>query len=55
MATAELARVFGVSSSTIKNWRKKKIIKPRVEIGSVVRFDVDECAQRLEGCGRRPT
>lgn len=42
-----LAANFGVSRSTVKNWRSRQIIKPCVSIGNVVRFDLLECERKL--------
>lgn len=47
----ELASIFGVSRSTVKNWRARRIIKPCVAIGGVVRFDPAECKRKLAEFG----
>ncbi|WP_083530901.1 helix-turn-helix domain-containing protein [Methylobacterium sp. AMS5] len=47
----ELASIFGVSRSTVKNWRARRIIKPCIAIGGVVRFDPSECKRKLADFG----
>lgn len=50
-----LAANFGVSRSTVKNWRSRRIIEPCVSIGNIVRFDLAECERRLAALSRKTT
>lgn len=50
-----LAANFGVSRSTVKNWRSRRIIEPCVSIGNIVRFDLAECERNLAALSRKST
>lgn len=50
---ADICKIYKISIVTAKRWRRDGIIVPVVEVGSVIRFDLDETARRLRG--PRPT
>jgi phage terminase Nu1 subunit (DNA packaging protein) len=44
----ELAALLKVSVRTVSNWMRSEAIFPRIQVGRVVRFDVDEVFEALE-------
>ncbi|MGD0636116.1 MAG: hypothetical protein ABSA13_18140 [Beijerinckiaceae bacterium] len=49
----DVGTTFKVSISTVKNWRKASIIEPAIQLGNIIRFDLDDCARRLAAASQR--
>jgi len=51
--TAEdVLQIYQISRSTLKRWILAGVISPSVRIGGIVRFDLDEVAQKLSDQSR---
>jgi excisionase family DNA binding protein len=48
----QLANILGVSVETIRNWEEQKLI-PYLQIGHVIRFDLDKVEKALDKFERK--
>jgi excisionase family DNA binding protein len=48
----QLANILGVSVKTIRNWEEQKLI-PYLQIGHVIRFDLDKVEKALDKFERK--
>jgi NitT/TauT family transport system substrate-binding protein len=47
MNTDEICQAFGISKSTLNNWRKEKGL-PYIKVGRTVRYDYDAVVEWLK-------
>ena len=51
--TAEdILQIYRISRSTLKRWQASGVISAAVKIGGIVRFDLEEVAQKLSDQSR---
>ena len=54
MSRIEVARLFGVSKTTIDKWRRHHVLPPVIKISSRVYFDRDQIQEGLKKRQRQP-